>query len=229
MMMDIFSTFDLGMTNFNTTFMWFSLFILPFLMNFMIWAVPNSFFFITSAPLQMMNEQLSRTNARHLKSMTLFISSIFISLMTLNLIGLIPYSFSVTSHLIFTLSIALPMWLSLIVSASVHAPKMFLAHLLPAGAPDWLNPFLVLIETISMLVRPLTLAFRLAANMSAGHIVLSLIGIFSSSLIIMSPLTGSFIILAQMGYFMFEVAIGLIQSFIFCLLISMYSDDHPTT
>ena len=138
MIIDIFSTFDLGITNFNTTFIWFSLFILPFLLNFIIWAVPNSFFFITSAPVQIINEQLSRTNARHLKSITLFITRIFISLIVLNLIGLIPYRFRVTSHLIFTLSIALPMWLSLIVSARVHAPKIFLAPFITSRSP-WLT------------------------------------------------------------------------------------------
>nr|YP_001315149.1 ATP synthase F0 subunit 6 [Perionyx excavatus]ABQ01586.1 ATP synthase F0 subunit 6 [Perionyx excavatus] len=143
-----------------------------------------------------------------------------------NLSGMIPYTFSTSSHLIFTLAIGFPMWLSFILSSASLSPKKTIAHLLPDGAPDWLNPFLVIIETTSIIVHPLTLSFRLAANMSAGHIVLSLIGIYCASAWFTSILSSTMLILTSLGYVLFEFAICLIQAYIFCLLLSLYSDDH---
>ncbi|MBA1446941.1 MAG: F0F1 ATP synthase subunit A [Gammaproteobacteria bacterium] len=82
-------------------------------------------------------------------------------------------------------------------------------------------------ETIRISVRPLTLAFRLAANIRAGHIVLRLVGLYATTAFFTS--ITSFILLMgiQIGYFIFEVAICSIQAYIFCLLISIYADDHP--
>lgn len=99
------------------------------------------------------------------------------------------------------------------------------AALLPAGAPPALSPFLVLVETVSLLVRPITLSVRLAANMSAGHIVLGLVGNYfagacfrSSSVFILA--------LVQVFYSIFEFAICAVQGYIFCLLLVLYSDEH---
>src|ERR1043165_1298380 len=114
----------------------------------------------------------------------------------------------------------------LIISRFSHNPKKSTAHFLPDGAPDWLNPFLVLIETTRVLVRPLTLSFRLAANIRAGHIVLRLIGIYCASAWFSSLTTTIFLTISAIGYILFEVAICLIQAYIFCLLLSLYSDDH---
>lgn len=104
--------------------------------------------------------------------------------------------------------------------------KASIAHLLPDGAPDWLNPFLVLIETSRVIVRPLTLSFRLAANIRAGHIVLGLIRIYSAAALLTSY--GAFLSLlaTTIFYIIFEIAICLIQAYIFCLLLSLYANDH---
>ena len=77
----------------------------------------------------------------------------------INLIGLNPYTFSLSRHLIITLSLGLPIWLSFITSSALKNLKATIAHLLPDGAPDWLNPFLILIETTRIIVRPLPLSF----------------------------------------------------------------------
>jgi ATP synthase subunit 6 len=140
--------------------------------------------------------------------------------------GLIPYIFRTSRHLVFTLSLGFPIWLRLIISRFTHRPKKTVAHFLPDGAPDWLNPFLVLIETTRVFVRPLTLSFRLAANMRAGHIVLRLMGIYCAAAWFSRATRTIFLIAATLGYILFEVAICLIQAYIFCLLLSLYSDDH---
>nr|BDQ44480.1 ATP synthase F0 subunit 6 [Amynthas phaselus] len=229
MMPDIFSSFDPYM--YNTLFPTNSLFmvmnmLLVLLIQTGYWMINTrqSTFII---PLKStIFTQLSRTFSYQLKGASSIISSTFIILIMINLMGMIPYTFSTSSHLIFTLTLGFPMWLSFILSSSLFSPKKTVAHLLPDGAPDWLNPFLVIIETTSMIVRPLTLSFRLAANMSAGHIVLSLVGIYCASAWFTSMFGTSMLILITLGYVMFEFAICLIQAYIFCLLLSLYSDDH---
>nr|BDQ44207.1 ATP synthase F0 subunit 6 [Metaphire riukiuensis] len=229
MMTDIFSSFDPFM--YNTLFPSNSLFIIT---NMLLIMLTQTGYWMINArqstlilPLKsIMFTQLSRTFTYQVKGTSSIISSMFIILIMINLMGMVPYVFSTSSHLIFTLTLGLPMWLSFILSSLSFSPKKTIAHLLPDGAPEWLNPFLVIIETTSIIVRPLTLSFRLAANMSAGHIVLSLIGIYCASAWFTSMLGTSMLVLTSLGYVLFEFAICLIQAYIFCLLLSLYSDDH---
>jgi len=95
------------------------------------------------------------------------------------------------------------------------------AHLTPSGAPVAVAPLLVLIETISVLIRPLTLTVRLIANIRAGHIVLSLV---ANCLTAISSLR---MLLLNTGYRMFEVFVCIIQAYIFSLLIKLYGSEHP--
>nr|UXC95393.1 ATP synthase F0 subunit 6 [Megaustenia imperator imperator] len=155
----------------------------------------------------------------------LFLSSLMFFIILNNLIGLTPYTYGVTSSLWFNSSLALILWLSLLISGWIYAPKMSAAHLAPAGAPAALMPFLIIIETISILIRPLTLTVRLVANISAGHIVLSLIANVLSSKLMLLPYLLLF--LMSMGYVLFELFVCFIQAYIFTLLISLYANEHP--
>nr|BDQ43700.1 ATP synthase F0 subunit 6 [Duplodicodrilus schmardae] len=229
MMPDIFSSFDPYM--YNTLFPSNSLFII--MNTALVLLIQTGYWMINSrqstliVPLKStIFTQLSRTFSHQLKGSSSIISATFIILILVNLMGMVPYTFSTSSHLIFTLALGFPMWLSFILSSAAYSPKKTIAHLLPDGAPDWLNPFLVIIETTSIVVRPLTLSFRLAANMSAGHIVLSLVGIYCAAAWFTSTVGTSLLILTTLGYILFEFAICLIQAYIFCLLLSLYSDDH---
>nr|YP_010258382.1 ATP synthase F0 subunit 6 [Tonoscolex birmanicus]AGW95955.1 ATP synthase F0 subunit 6 [Tonoscolex birmanicus] len=229
MMPDIFSSFDPCM--YYTLFPTNSLFLVAnvamiLLIHTGYWMISSRQSTILSPLKSTIFTQLSRTFSFQLKGSTSIISSTFIILIMVNLMGMIPYTFSTSSHLIFTLTLGFPMWLSFILSSTLFSPKKTIGHLLPDGAPDWLNPFLVIIETTSILVRPLTLSFRLAANMSAGHIVLSLVGIYSASSWFTSALGTTMLFMTSLGYVLFEFAICLIQAYIFCLLLSLYSDDH---
>nr|QGZ10016.1 ATP synthase F0 subunit 6 [Eisenia nordenskioldi nordenskioldi] len=229
MMPDIFSSFDPFM--YNTMFPTNSMFLM---MNTLVVLMAQSSYWVINSRSSALKSpvkdtiftQLTRTGSIHLKGFSSTISSIFILLLAINLMGLVPYTFSSSSHLIFTLTFGLPIWLSLIISSFYYNPKKTTAHFLPDGAPDWLNPFLVLIESTSVLVRPLTLSFRLAANMSAGHIVLSLVGVYCASAFFSSTLSALLLTLTSLGYILFEIAICVIQAYIFCLLLSLYSDDH---
>nr|AVW86055.1 ATP synthase F0 subunit 6 [Branchinotogluma japonicus] len=233
MMTDIFSSFDpatcSSYSSLTPSVFWILSFTSIILIQPSMWTSNNRYSWIFSFPIEVMNSQASRTFSLHLKGFPSILVPLFLMLIILNLMGLLPYVFSSTSHLVFTLILGLPLWLSLIISAMMHAPKSFIAHLLPSGAPEWLNPFLVITETLSISVRFVTLSFRLAANMSAGHILLGLMGIAASSSIFSSIPSFAFLFSIQMGYMIFEMGICLIQAYIFCLLISLYSDDHPSS
>nr|WRW55915.1 ATP synthase F0 subunit 6 [Thylacodes adamsii] len=183
---------------------------------------------LLKSPKEVMFSQVSRTLGCELGGFFLFLVGLFLFLILVNLSGLIPYVFSASSHLALALAIGLPIWLLLVISGSVYSPKATVASLLPPGAPSPLNPFLVLIETVSLLVRPLTLSVRLAANMSAGHIVLGLTGNFLTACVMSSSLSTNSVVLllVQVFYTIFEFAICAIQAYIFCLLITLYSDEH---
>jgi ATP synthase subunit 6 len=229
MIPDIFSSFD--PIRFNSINPSLRLFII---INILLIIITQLTFWIStsrrnsfSAPIILLIlAQLSRTYITHLKGLSQTVSTLFFSIVIINLIGLIPYFFRTSSHLIFTLIFGLPLWLSIILSTFSKSIIKSIAHLLPDGAPDWLNPFLVLIETTRVTVRPITLSFRLAANIRAGHIVLGLIGIYCAAAWFSSIIGLIFLILSTIGYILFEVAICLIQAYIFCLLLSLYSDDH---
>nr|YP_010974588.1 ATP synthase F0 subunit 6 [Pomacea reevei]WNR57041.1 ATP synthase F0 subunit 6 [Pomacea reevei] len=230
MLVDIFSSFDdhnqvfMSMYFFTWVLTFFT--ILMFSMNYWFydprWEMMIKFFKIT------ISSQIFRSFGIKLGGFMGMISSLFLFLILLNLSGLVPYVFSPTSHLVVSLSIGLPMWMCLIMSAILYSFSSVIASLLPMGAPASLNPFLVLVESVSIMVRPLTLSVRLMANMSAGHIVLGLVGSYLAATLFSASLsTTMLLMMVQIFYTIFEFGISLIQAYIFCLLITLYSDEHP--
>nr|QIQ23130.1 ATP synthase subunit 6 [Rochia nilotica] len=231
MLVDIFSAFD------DHNFVFMSMYLLMWIcslsilggFNMAFWVKPTRWSYVLNAPKQVIMSELMRSFGMKLGGFVNIVSGLFLMLVLLNLMGLVPYVFSVTSHLAFSFSLGLPFWLSLIISGAVFNPSSTAASLLPGGAPAALNPFLVLVETVSLCVRPITLSVRLIANMSAGHIVLGLLGTYLSAGVFIYPnLAVVALILVQSFYFMFEIGIALIQAYIFSLLVTLYSDDHAS-
>nr|YP_004935007.1 ATP synthase F0 subunit 6 [Salinator rhamphidia]AEQ93901.1 ATP synthase subunit 6 [Salinator rhamphidia] len=159
-----------------------------------------------------------------LAPLPLFLFALMFFLVSSNLVGLTPFVYGPTSSLWLACSLAISLWGMILISGWVHSPKHSAAHLAPSGAPGALIPFLVLVETVSILIRPLTLTVRLVANISAGHIVLSLIANCLSSL---SVMMGSMVFLISVGYNLFEVFVCFIQAYIFTLLLGLYAEEHP--
>nr|ADU77469.1 ATP synthase F0 subunit 6 [Babylonia lutosa] len=230
MLVDIFSSFDDN----NQVFM--SLYMLMWIFSLLTIVIFSSSYWVSSprwvSTMMIFKEtgssQVFRSFGAKMGGFINIVTGLFLFLIVMNLSGLIPYVFSPTSHLAVSLSLGLPLWLSLIVSAIFFSPSSVIAGLLPMGAPAPLNPFLVIIETVSIMVRPITLSVRLTANMSAGHIVLTLIGNYlTASLFLSSVFSMALLLMIQVLYTIFEFGISLIQAYIFCLLITLYSDEHP--
>ena len=136
--------------------------------------------------------------------------------------GLLPYVFTRSRHIAITLSLSLPLWITLIVFGWFTHTKHIFAHLVPQGTPPVLIPFIVLIETIRNIIRPGTLAVRLAANIIAGHLLLTLLGRTGPSL------TGSILIIlifSQTLLLTLESAVAIIQSYVFAVLRTLYTGE----
>nr|YP_010610647.1 ATP synthase F0 subunit 6 [Cirrothauma murrayi]WAP91402.1 ATP synthase F0 subunit 6 [Cirrothauma murrayi] len=229
MMMDIFSSFD----DHNSTFMslhtltWAIAIWSLFFINSSTWILPSSLVSSIAAPKQIINIQSTRSFSMNMGGFSLMVMSLFITLINFNLLGLLPYVFSPSSHLSMTLCLSAPLWLALIMSSYQNNFYSSLASLLPLGAPPFLIVFLPIIESLSICVRPITLSVRIAANISAGHIILTLIGNYLTfSLLSSNIITALLIMMIQTAYFMFEIGISIIQGYIFSLLITLYTDDH---
>nr|YP_009489689.1 ATP synthase F0 subunit 6 [Falcidens acutargatus]AWH02121.1 ATP synthase F0 subunit 6 [Falcidens acutargatus] len=225
MMMDIFSGFDsLNFTMMQLTQILWVLSLWVILIQNTVYWIFSSWSLILIFPKKTMWEQSERSYGSSFTAFSLTVNSLFCFLILINMAGLFPYVFSPTVHLMLTLSLSMTFWVSFIYLGIKQNFSKFAAHLLPVGAPFYLNPFLSVIELVSLMVRPLTLAIRLAANIGAGHIILGLLGVYMSSFIF-SSWTFFLIALIHTGYFLFEFGVGLIQAYIFSLLITLYSDD----
>nr|UUG47463.1 ATP synthase F0 subunit 6 [Ips shangrila] len=156
------------------------------------------------------------------KGSTLIFCSLFSIILINNFIGLFPYIFTSSSHMSFTLTLSLPLWISFMIFGWVNNTMHMLAHLVPQGAPSALLPFLVIIESISNLIRPGTLAIRLTANMIAGHLLLTLLGNSGTSLNIQ---TLNILIVVQTLLLILESAVAMIQAYVFSILTTIYSSE----
>nr|BAJ09680.1 ATP synthase F0 subunit 6 [Batillaria cumingii] len=230
MLVDIFSSFD----DHNQVFMslygliWIFSLAIVLLFSSSFWVKVPRWVEVIYLFKETITSQVFRSFGVNLGGFMGVVSGLFLFLIFMNLVGLVPYVFSSTSHLAVSFSLGFPLWLSLIVSGAVFLPSSVIAALLPMGAPAALNLFLVLIETVSIMARPITLSVRLMANMSAGHIVLTLIGNYLTASLFFLPSFSALILLSiQVFYTIFEFGIGVIQAYIFCLLITLYSDEHP--
>jgi len=151
---------------------------------------------------------------------------IFISLLVFiifnNFLGLFPYIFTRTRHLLCSISLSLPFWFSFIIYGWFNFYNYMLAHLVPQSTPNVLISFIVIIETISNLIRPLTLAVRLSANIIAGHLLITLLGNQTSRAY---SFTLYILLFVQITLLTLEVAVSLIQSYVFAVLSSLYSNE----
>lgn len=156
------------------------------------------------------------------KGRTLIFTRLFIFIIVNNFIGLFPYIFTRSSHITFTLTLRLPLWIRFIIFGWINNTTHILAHLVPQGAPNILLPFLVIIETTRNIIRPGTLAIRLTANIIAGHLLLTLIGNSGPSL---RTSILSILIIAQILLLTLESAVAIIQAYVFSILITLYSRE----
>nr|YP_009355807.1 ATP synthase F0 subunit 6 [Nibea mitsukurii]BAX09129.1 ATPase subunit 6 [Nibea mitsukurii] len=156
----------------------------------------------------------------------LILTSLMIFLITLNILGLLPYTFTPTTQLSLNLALAFPLWLATVLIGLRNQPTAALGHLLPEGTPTPLIPVLVIIETISLLIRPLALGVRLTANLTAGHLLMQLTSTAAFVLLSMMPAVAILTTILLFLLTLLEVAVAMIQAYVFVLLLSLYLQEN---
>uniref|UniRef100_A0AAU7YSX9 ATP synthase subunit a n=1 Tax=Potamanthus sp. 08HH02 TaxID=3126549 RepID=A0AAU7YSX9_9INSE len=223
MMTNLFSVFDPSSSIMNLSLNWLSTFIGILLLPMSFWLLPSRYSLIWNKVTSTLHKEFATLlgPTSHPGSTFIFISMFSLILFN-NFLGLFPYIFTSSSHLTFTLTLALPLWLSFMVYGWINHTQHMFAHLVPQGTPPVLMPFMVCIETISNVIRPGTLAVRLAANMIAGHLLMTLLGNTGPSL---SLTILSFLLIGQIALLVLESAVAIIQSYVFAVLSTLYSSE----
>nr|BCG67096.1 ATP synthase subunit 6 [Amblyomma testudinarium] len=219
MMNNLFSIFDPS-TSMNFSSNWFSLIFWISLIPFPFWI--TSSLFLTSWKIlfkKLFNEVSNNVFIYKKKNLIFLISIMFIILFS-NFFGLFPYIFTPSSHLIFTMFYAFSIWISLMIFSILNKFNKIMTHLVPLGSPIMLSFFMVLIETVSNLIRPITLSVRLTANMISGHLLIHLL---SSMMLEMQFFM--FMIIIMIMLLILETAVAFIQSYVFMTLISLYINE----
>nr|YP_009651544.1 ATP synthase F0 subunit 6 [Megatherium americanum]QDA81133.1 ATP synthase F0 subunit 6 [Megatherium americanum]QDA81146.1 ATP synthase F0 subunit 6 [Megatherium americanum]QDA81159.1 ATP synthase F0 subunit 6 [Megatherium americanum] len=160
------------------------------------------------------------------RTWSLMLISLIMFIGTTNLLGLLPHSFTPTTQLSMNLGMAIPLWAGAVILGFRHKTKASLAHFLPQGTPIPLIPMLVVIETISLFIQPMALAVRLTANITAGHLLMHLIGSATLALMSISPTTALITFIVLILLTILEFAVALIQAYVFTLLVSLYLHDN---
>nr|YP_010185790.1 ATP synthase F0 subunit 6 [Ficedula hyperythra]QVL23287.1 ATP synthase F0 subunit 6 [Ficedula hyperythra] len=156
----------------------------------------------------------------------LILTSLMIFLLLINLLGLLPYTFTPTTQLSMNLALAFPLWLATLLTGLRNQPSASLGHLLPEGTPTPLIPALIMIETTSLLIRPLALGVRLTANLTAGHLLIQLISTATMALLSTMPLVSLLTLIVLLLLTVLEVAVAMIQAYVFVLLLSLYLQEN---
>nr|YP_004841752.1 ATP synthase F0 subunit 6 [Sinentomon erythranum]ADN32959.1 ATP synthase F0 subunit 6 [Sinentomon erythranum] len=210
--MGLFSVFDPSISYFG--FIFFSFFFILFFYYSFYWlnfGFMDMFLFFLFFIYNDLSSLLSRGRAY-------FFLLFFFFLFFNNFFGLFPYFFTSSSSLCFTFSLSFSLWFSYIVYLWFVKLNEALSHLIPLGTPFFLMSFMVFIESLSLLIRPITLSVRLMANMVAGHLLLTLLG--------GSLLTSGGLFFGFFFYWIFivflELGVSIIQAYVFSMLVSLY-------
>jgi len=150
-----------------------------------------------------------------------FIFTLFMFILFSNLLGLVPYSFTVTSHIVVTFALAMVVFIGVTIIAVARHGLKFFTFFVPPGLPIVLAPLLVPIEVISYLARPITLSLRLFANMMAGHTMLKVFGGFVVALGLFGFAPFVFII----AIYALELIVAVLQAYVFTVLTCLYLND----
>nr|WAK83069.1 ATP synthase F0 subunit 6 [Janus sp. 1 GYN-2022e] len=221
MMTNLFSVFDPSSSLFFSL-NWISSMLSMILLPYSFWLIPSRYNMMWIYLMNFMNNELKILMNKNAQGASIMFTSTFIFIMMNNFMGLFPYIFTSSSHMVMSLSLSLPMWISLMMFGWLKFNNNMFAHMVPTGTPMILMPFMVLIESISNLIRPGTLAIRLSANMIAGHLLITLMSSTGSNLNIIMLLI---MISTQILLLILESAVAIIQAYVFSILSTLYSNE----
>lgn len=223
MIINLFSVFDPASSILSLSFNWIRTFIGILILPISFWLIPSrQTFFWHNTLSTLHNEFKNLLGNNAFNGRTFLFINLFTIILFNNFLGLFPYIFTSSSHLTFTLTLSLPLWLSFIIYGWINNTQHIFCHLVPQGTPGILIPFIVCIETIRNIIRPGTLAVRLTANIIAGHLLITLLGNTGPGI---PTYMISILIVTQILLLTLESAVSIIQSYVFAVLSTLYSRE----
>jgi len=188
--------------------------------------IPSRFQSIIEIIIEHWNTVVEENLGNNTKFYVLPLITLFLFILGLNLLGFFTYTFPPTTHIILTFGLAFGVWIGVMIFGFYRYRSSFFSMFMPTGAPLALSPLLVVIEIASNISRPIALGMRLAANLTAGHILLAILADFSCKLLFYSfSIINLFPIFIIMFMTILEVGVLVIQAYVFCLLSMIYLKD----
>ena len=184
--------------------------------------IPTKIQLLTELSYTLISKMISDTAGSKAKPYFPFVFSLFMFVLFCNMLGMLPYSFTVTSHIIVTFALAAVIFVGVTIIGFVNHGIKYLKLFIPSGVPLFLLPLIVIIEIISYLSRPVSLSVRLFANMMAGHTMLKVFGGFVISLGIIGGWLPLSFAVALTGL---EILIAFLQAYVFAILTCIYLND----
>ena len=184
--------------------------------------VPTKIQFVTEASYTFVAKMINDTAGSGAKSFFPFIFTLFMFVLFANMVGMLPYSFTVTSHIIVTFALAAIVFIGVTILGFIKHGLKYLGLFVPKGVPVILLPLIVIIEIISYLSRPVSLSVRLFANMMAGHTMLKVFGGFVISLGLLGGWLPLGFSVALTGL---EILVAFLQAYVFAILTCIYLND----
>lgn len=218
MIINLFNIFDPS-TSINYSLNWIRMTLIIILFPFQYWLIPSRYIIFWNLIIKFIYKEFKILISYSYSNIIILIA-LFLIILFNNFIGLFPYIFTASRHIRFCLSLSLTIWLSIIIYRLLNFFNDLISHLTPHGTPFILIPFIVIIESISLLIRPLTLAIRLTANIIAGHLLLCLLGSTGNS--INRSLIIILIISTQLLLYILEISVSIIQAYVFSILTTLY-------
>nr|AWU48991.1 ATP synthase F0 subunit 6 [Mesohomotoma hibisci] len=222
MMMSLFSMFDPA-TSFMFSMNWTLLIMFIVFLPLNYWKSKSRMTILSNKILFTLHKEFNSlfSNTTTKKGSTFIPITILLMILINNITSNFPYNFCSSAHLSFSLSLSLPIWLSIMIFFWMNLNKTMFSHLVPNGTPTPLMPLMVMIEMTSNLIRPMALGVRLTANLIAGHLLMALLG----NTLNISSVSSMFILLIQTLFMTFELMVAIIQSYVFSILLTLYSSE----
>lgn len=221
MIINIFSIFDPS-TSIIISLNWIRVNIILLLLPIQFWLIPSRFLILWTIIINYIFIEFKILIRYSFSNLIIFIRLISLIFFN-NFLGLFPYIFTSSRHIRFCISLSLSLWLGIILYRIINYLDNLLTHLTPQGTPALLIPFIVIIESIRLIIRPITLSIRLTANIIAGHLLLSLLG--SSGQLISRIILINIILFSQTLLFILEISVSIIQAYVFSILSTLYRRD----
>jgi F-type H+-transporting ATPase subunit a len=216
---------DLGWFSFTNSALWACIAVLAATLLFLLAPknlIPTRLQSVAESLYELVDNMTKEVLHENARTYFPFVLTLFVFILFANVAGLIPYSFTVTSHIIVTLALALVVFVGATVIGFWRQGLGYLRMFLPGGVPWWLWWLVVPVEIVSYFIRPMSLSIRLFANMMAGHMMLKVMAGF---VVMLGVAAGWLPLIAMVGLYGLELLVAALQAYVFALLTCMYLND----